>query len=171
VVPERGFTLIEVLVALAIFAVALTAALRTCSIATDAALDFRERLLAGWVAENRLAAYRVGLAPELGEHAVQIVRRQMDQRVPGKNSGEGVVGNREPVHRTEHVAPARAGRARVCDELGYQVDAGRVDVEGAQVFGEVPGAAAQVEHRAGPDRQVPRDEVEVVRVDLGGGAK
>jgi general secretion pathway protein I len=69
VVPERGFTLIEVLVALAIFAVALTAALRTCSIATDAALDFRERLLAGWVAENRLAAYRVGLAPELGEHA------------------------------------------------------------------------------------------------------
>jgi general secretion pathway protein I len=65
--PERGFTLVEVLVALAIFAVALTAALRTCAIATDSALDFRERLLAGWVAENRLAAYRIGLVPELGE--------------------------------------------------------------------------------------------------------
>ena len=67
--PERGFTLVEVLVALAIFAVALTAALRTCSIATDTALDFRERLLAGWVAENRLAEYRLGRVPELGEHA------------------------------------------------------------------------------------------------------
>ncbi|MBL8526952.1 MAG: type II secretion system minor pseudopilin GspI [Burkholderiales bacterium] len=66
---ERGFTLVEVLVALAIFAVALTAALRACSIATDAALDFRERLLAGWVAENRLAEYRLGRAPELGERS------------------------------------------------------------------------------------------------------
>jgi general secretion pathway protein I len=60
---------VEVLVALAIFAVALTAALRTCSVATDAARDFRERLLAGWVAENRLAEYRLGRLPELGEHA------------------------------------------------------------------------------------------------------
>lgn len=67
--PERGFTLVEVLVALAIFAVALTAALRACAVATDTALDFRERLLAGWVAENRLAEYRLGRAPELGEHA------------------------------------------------------------------------------------------------------
>lgn len=67
--PERGFTLVEVLVALAIFAVALTAALRACSVATDTALDFRERLLAGWVAENRLAEYRLGRIPEVGEHA------------------------------------------------------------------------------------------------------
>jgi general secretion pathway protein I len=64
---ERGFTLVEVLVALAIFAVALTAALRACTVATDTALGFRQRLLAGWVAENRLAEYGLGLAPELGE--------------------------------------------------------------------------------------------------------
>jgi general secretion pathway protein I len=65
---ERGFTLVEVLVALAIFAVALTAALRACSVATDTALDFRQRLLAGWIAENRLAEYRIGRVAEVGEH-------------------------------------------------------------------------------------------------------
>ena len=65
---DRGFTLVEVLVALAIFAVSLMAALRVSNIATDTAFGFRERLLAGWVAENRLAEYSAGLLPELGEH-------------------------------------------------------------------------------------------------------
>ena len=37
----RGFTLIEILVALAILAVALAAAVRSASIATDATLDLR----------------------------------------------------------------------------------------------------------------------------------
>jgi general secretion pathway protein I len=68
-VSDRGFTLVEVLVALAIFAVALAAALRVCSIATDTALDFHERLLAGWVVDNRLAEYRLGRVPVLGEHS------------------------------------------------------------------------------------------------------
>jgi general secretion pathway protein I len=67
--PDRGFTLVEVLVALAILAVSLAAALRVSGIATDMALGFRERLLAGWVAENRLAEYAIGQAPELGERA------------------------------------------------------------------------------------------------------
>lgn len=66
---SRGFTLIEVLVALAILTVALTAALRASSAATDTASAFRERLLAGWVAENRLAEYSVGVLPELGERS------------------------------------------------------------------------------------------------------
>jgi general secretion pathway protein I len=64
---ERGFTLVEVLVALAIVAVALTAALRASAGATDSALEFRQRLLAGWVAENRLAEYSFGRWPEIGE--------------------------------------------------------------------------------------------------------
>ena len=66
---DRGFTLVEVLVALAILAVALTAAFRASGVATDTARDFRERLLAGWVAENRLAEYRSGRLPNLGEQS------------------------------------------------------------------------------------------------------
>lgn len=66
-VRKAGFTLIEVLVALAIVSIALTAALRATSVATGGATDFRERLLAAWVAENRLAEYSFGLWPDLGE--------------------------------------------------------------------------------------------------------
>lgn len=49
-----GFTLIEVMVALAVVAIALTAALKATSFSTDSAIDFRTRMLAGWVAQNRL---------------------------------------------------------------------------------------------------------------------
>ncbi|MEO8716605.1 MAG: type II secretion system minor pseudopilin GspI [Burkholderiales bacterium] len=54
----RGFTLVEVLVALAIITVALLAALRAAGQATNAAGELRLRLFAGWVAENRLAEHR-----------------------------------------------------------------------------------------------------------------
>lgn len=53
-----AFTLIEVLVAIAILAVALAATTRAASIATDGAIETRERLLATWAAENRLAELR-----------------------------------------------------------------------------------------------------------------
>ena len=55
---RRGFTLVEVLVALAIVSIALMAALRAAGQATNASGELRLRLLAGWVAENRLAEHR-----------------------------------------------------------------------------------------------------------------
>ena len=54
----RGFTLVEVLVALAIVSIALLAALRAAGQGTNAVGELRSRLLAGWVAENRLAEHR-----------------------------------------------------------------------------------------------------------------
>ncbi len=54
----KGFTLVEVLVALAILSIALMAALRASGQATNAASELRLRLFAGWVAENRLAEHR-----------------------------------------------------------------------------------------------------------------
>ena len=54
----RGFTLIEILVAIAILAVALAATMRAASVATDSALETRLRLLATWAAENRVAELR-----------------------------------------------------------------------------------------------------------------
>jgi general secretion pathway protein I len=53
-----GFTLIEVLVALAIVAIALLAALRVAGQGANNAVDLRARLCAGWVAENLLAEHR-----------------------------------------------------------------------------------------------------------------
>jgi general secretion pathway protein I len=55
--PARngGFTLIEVLVALAIIAVALAAGLRAVAQSTDSATLLKQRTLALWVAQNRLA--------------------------------------------------------------------------------------------------------------------
>lgn len=55
---QTGFTLVEVLVALAVISIALLAALRAAGQATATAGDLREHLLAGWVAQNRLAEHR-----------------------------------------------------------------------------------------------------------------
>jgi len=54
----RGFTLVEVLVALAIVSIALLAALRAAGLGTASAGELRSRLLAGWVAENILSEQR-----------------------------------------------------------------------------------------------------------------
>lgn len=62
-----GFTLIEILVAVAILAVALAATTRAASLATDGALETRHRLLATWAAENRVAEVRARrLFPAVG---------------------------------------------------------------------------------------------------------
>ena len=57
-VPNLGFTLIEILVAVAILAVALAATTRAASLATDGTLETRQRLLATWAAQNRVAELR-----------------------------------------------------------------------------------------------------------------
>ena len=57
--PARGFTLVEVLVALTIVSVALMAALRAAGTLTQSNGDLRIRAMAQWSAENRLARMRV----------------------------------------------------------------------------------------------------------------
>ena len=51
----RGFTLIEILVALFILAVALAAAIRAVGASIDTTAALRDRTLAHWVAEDRLS--------------------------------------------------------------------------------------------------------------------
>jgi general secretion pathway protein I len=55
--PARGFTLLESLVALAILAIAMAAILRAAGSEINHTEDLRMRLLANWVAENRLALH------------------------------------------------------------------------------------------------------------------
>jgi general secretion pathway protein I len=52
--PARGFTMIEVLVALAIIAVALAASLRAVGMLANDEGELHRRLLAGWSADNAL---------------------------------------------------------------------------------------------------------------------
>lgn len=66
----RGFTLLEVLVALAIIAVALAAAFRGATLGTEGAELLRTRTLAQWVAQNRVALAQLSEPwPGLGERS------------------------------------------------------------------------------------------------------
>ncbi|HTX25291.1 MAG TPA: type II secretion system minor pseudopilin GspI [Steroidobacteraceae bacterium] len=55
----RGFTLIEVLVALAIVAIGMAAVLRTLGSAADTAVYLRDKTFAEWIALNQLAQTRL----------------------------------------------------------------------------------------------------------------
>lgn len=52
-----GFTLLEVLIALAILAIAMAAVARATALMTDSSHELKRRLLAEWVAEDRLAEH------------------------------------------------------------------------------------------------------------------
>ncbi|KUJ84810.1 type II secretion system protein GspI [Microbulbifer flavimaris] len=74
---QRGFTLIEVLVALTIFGVIAASVLRTMqeSVRTQAFLE--ERLAASWVAQQVLAEIRVRSPwPPLGEKSERVMQGQ-----------------------------------------------------------------------------------------------
>ncbi|MCK9387725.1 MAG: type II secretion system minor pseudopilin GspI [Sulfuritalea sp.] len=72
-----GFTLIEVLVALAIIAISVGAAMRATSAAFASSGDIKDRMMARWIGRNELA------------------RLQTTQSLPatGKLTGEGTQGN------------------------------------------------------------------------------
>src|ERR671926_503022 len=63
----RGFTLIEILVALAILAVALAAGMRSVAQSSHVATTLQHRTPALWVAQNRLAEAQLAIPwPALG---------------------------------------------------------------------------------------------------------
>ena len=67
---RRGFTLVEILVALAIVAVALAAGMRALAQSTQTASTLKARTLALWVAQNRLAAAQIANPwPAIGNDA------------------------------------------------------------------------------------------------------
>lgn len=75
----RGFTLLEVLVAVAVVGIALLAMLTASAHYSRQSFELRERTVAHWVALDRLAAYRLeaGL-PDTGVERGETV--QLDER-------------------------------------------------------------------------------------------
>jgi general secretion pathway protein I len=104
--PLRGFTLVEVLVALAILAVALAAGYRSVAQTADSATALKARTLALWVAENRLAAAQLeSPAPSVGE-------REGSQQQAGANFvwHETVGGTPNPAFRRIEITVADSAR-------------------------------------------------------------
>ncbi|MBK9674684.1 MAG: type II secretion system minor pseudopilin GspI [Betaproteobacteria bacterium] len=70
-----GFTLIEILVALAVIAVALAAGMRALAQSTNSATLLKQRTLALWIAQNQLAVAQLATnGPALGARAGEAVQ-------------------------------------------------------------------------------------------------
>lgn len=70
---NAGFTLVEVLIALAILAITLAATGRATRLSIDTAAEVRTRTLAGWVAENRAAELAASATfPAPGDSLAQV---------------------------------------------------------------------------------------------------
>ena len=106
---RRGFTLFEVLVALGVFAIAVTGLAIGLQSAVEAALGARERALARFVIESRLAAAMTD--PPLDG------RREIEGRT---NNGISVVETFEPVELTDTNGQIIPGmwKLQVIAELG-----------------------------------------------------
>lgn len=71
--PQRGFTLIEVMVALAIAALALGAVAASVSQMIESATAMQERTYASWIAQNRIAELRLeNVVPEVSEDSDEV---------------------------------------------------------------------------------------------------
>jgi general secretion pathway protein I len=68
-VLKRGFTLIEVVVAMAIIVMVLAGLFFQINRVADTSLDLRKRTLAQWIALNRVADLRVNGVPPVGQKA------------------------------------------------------------------------------------------------------
>ncbi|RQS63454.1 type II secretion system protein GspI [Burkholderia sp. Bp8963] len=109
----RGFTMIEVLVALAIIAIALAASIRAVGTMATGASDLHRRLLAGWSADNALAQLRLAHAwPQIGEQSfdcsqgnVQLVCTQRVSATPN------------PVFRRVEVSVSSPGSSGVLAQM------------------------------------------------------
>ena len=92
---RRGFTLVEILVALAIIAVSLAAGMRALTQSADSATALKTRTLALWVAQNRLAAAQVA-TPWPGVGRTQGEAREAGARFVWR---ETVTGTPNPAFR------------------------------------------------------------------------
>lgn len=109
----RGFTMIEVLVALAIVAIALAASLRAVGSLATSEAELHDRLLAGWSADNALGQLRLAHAwPDIGERSFDCsqgnLRLTCTQRVAATPN---------PIFRRVEVSVTTPGRDGILAQL------------------------------------------------------
>lgn len=101
-----GFTLVEVLVALAIVAVALAAGYRSVAQSADSATALKARTMALWVAQNRLAAAQLEApGPAIGDRGGDEV-----QAGAAFSWHESVAGTPNPAFRRVEITVAESSR-------------------------------------------------------------
>ncbi|MFT4063282.1 MAG: type II secretion system minor pseudopilin GspI [Paraburkholderia sp.] len=104
---QHGFTMIEVLVALAIIAVALAASIRAVGNLASGEADLHRRLLAGWSADNALAQLHLTHAwPNVGETSFDCSQGNLQLLCT-----EHVTATPNPVFRRVEVMVTMPGRS------------------------------------------------------------
>lgn len=114
--PQTGFTLIEVLIALAVLAIALAAIMRTVAQSIDLTVELRDRNLALWVAQNRLINHQLlrdWPSPDTTEGVAEMANRRWRWH-------EQVLTTPEPaLRRIEIDVRAEHGEARLAHLVGF----------------------------------------------------
>lgn len=125
--PARGFTLIEVLAALLVFAVAVTMLVQAGSQRARSLSYLQQRTLATWVASDRITALRLEPGwPEPGtrEGVVEMARRSWHWRAEVTDTPDPAVRR---VDVGVRIGEDGARRARVTGFLGDPGDRARAD--------------------------------------------
>jgi general secretion pathway protein I len=121
-----GFTLVEILVALTIVAIALMASLRAVGSLTNSASDLRARTLAQWSAENRLSQIRVQREyPAVGRRSFDCAQGDLPLRcqedvyaTPNPNFRRVEIQVFDPAQMTQTVGGTATG-GRLARLLGF----------------------------------------------------
>ena len=125
--PQRGFTLVEVLVALFVVALGMGALLATLSSAAGTTAQLREKTLAQWIALNRISELRLqATAPATGRAEGDLDYAGARWHWTQQLEDAGVAGLRRIEVRVRHSsADTQAALATAIGFLGTSVAAPR----------------------------------------------
>ena len=138
----RGFTLIEVLVALAIVAIGMAAVLGTLTSSANTVVYLRDKTFANWVALNQIAQLRLSGAAARGRQQRRRgrLRRPQLALAPG---GQHDAGPGHGAHRRQRAPERRQGRDRG-QRLVLRPQAASGAMRSALPRGDLPDWGAQL---------------------------
>lgn len=113
---SRGFTLLEVMVALIIASLALAAAMASISQMVDASISLRDRTYASWIAENKIVEMRLqNVVPEVDDSSGEVDFADLEWRWEAVVSETGV----ESLYRVDVDVFLAGNDARIWRSSGF----------------------------------------------------